>query len=186
MKAIKIILKILFVFAILAFVYYMSSLVLEDEAVKALVAEYGYIGLFFLSLLSGFNLLVPIPAIIFLPIFLSAGLNFWISLTIIVVGMTIGDIVGFALGRLGKDLFLDKVRPQWFLKIEKFVLNHPKLIPLFLFIYVAFIPLPNEIVVLPLAFFGIRFRYLIIPILLGNLFFNTISGITYVSIFNLF
>jgi len=184
-KTIKTIFKIIFVIAVLVFVYYMSLYVAEDETVGILVSKYGYIGLLVISVLSGFNLLIPVPAIIFLPIFLSAGLNFWISVGIIVVGMTAGDAMGFVLGRLGKDLIKEHKRPKWFPKVEKSILKYPKLTPVVLFLYAALVPLPNEILVVPLAFFGVRFRYIIISVFLGNLVFNTISGISYVSIFSL-
>ncbi|PIP86934.1 hypothetical protein COW81_02995 [Candidatus Campbellbacteria bacterium CG22_combo_CG10-13_8_21_14_all_36_13] len=185
-KKLKIVLKILSIALLLVAVYYLALFVEQDAVIQKLVADYGYVSLFFISILSGFNLLVPVPAIVFLPIFLSAGLNFWICIIFIVFGMTVGDVAGYVIGRFGKDLITEEKQPKWFLKIEKFINKYPKMVPLVAFFYAGLVPLPNEILVVPLAFFGVKFRYLIISIFLGNLLFNVVSGLSFVSIFGLF
>ena len=54
--------------------FYFADLARGNENLQRIIAGYGYIGIFVVSLISGFNLLVPIPAISFLPLFLESQL----------------------------------------------------------------------------------------------------------------
>lgn len=144
----------------------------ESETIRSLVAGYGYFGILVISIVSGINLAVPIPAIAFLPLFLESGLNYWMTIFVISLGMTFGDSIAYLVGRAGR-VFVES-------NIQKKIGKHLEVLqtryhyaPLgALFLFAAFVPLPNELIVVPLSFFGYRLLHVMIPMLAGNILFN--------------
>ncbi len=93
------------------------------------------------------------------------------------LGIGSGDIIFFFLGKKGRHAlpeYLDKkIDP-----IDKWVhQKHLWTVPIFLFFYSAFTPLPNDVVTAFLAAIKVPFRLIIIPLILGNIIFITL--ITY-------
>src|SRR3989344_4832822 len=94
-KFIKVIVQIIIIAAIIALAFLLTNRVTEDELLRDLVARFGYIGAFFVAVISGINIFVPIPAVSFLPLFIESGLNFYLTIAAIVIGVTVGDVVGY-------------------------------------------------------------------------------------------
>lgn len=168
----------------IAAAFYLAHQASQSEAVRELVASYGYFGIYFVALLSGFNIVVPIPVASFTPLFLESGLSFLPTVFIIALGMTTADALGFHLARTGKKLLSDSYGEKLF---DKFANLPPKYYryPLAgLFIFAAAVPLPNELLLVPMAFF---FRYslkeLVPVVLAGNLIFNILFAKGLLNIF---
>ncbi|NEN93346.1 MAG: hypothetical protein F6K48_32480, partial [Okeania sp. SIO3H1] len=127
----------------------------------------------------GLNAIVPIPAATLTPVFLAAGLAPLGIILALVVGTVIADALGFLLGRSTKEL-VEEHYPRLTQYLTR--LTTANRVWLFLFIvgYAAFVPFPNEAMLIPLAFSGIKFRYVLTPLLLGNLLHQLILvyGIT--------
>ena len=81
-------LKIVFFLGIIIAALWLSYTAIENELIQELVLKYGYGGVFLTSLFSGFNIIAPIPIISFLPLFIVSGLNLWIIIFTIAVGLT--------------------------------------------------------------------------------------------------
>ena len=153
----------------------------QNDILVSLVSRFGYPGLFIASAFSGFNFLVPVPIILFLSIFLEAGLSFWLTLIIMSIGMTVGDSVGYLIGGTGR-VVAEKVtegrdpeenaphRVMAF--IESFRTKHAILPYVILLIYVTAAPAPNELLVMPMAFAGYPYKKMFPIILVGNFLFN--------------
>jgi membrane protein YqaA with SNARE-associated domain len=169
---------------IFAAAFYAAHLVRESETLSMLVRNYGYAGAFFVSVLSGFNLAVPIPAISFLPLFQEAGLNLGGILITITVGMTIADCIAYALGRLGRKASEEVSRGKILTRIQRLYGKHPWAPPVVLFLFSSFAPLPNEIIVIPLGFLRFRFIYLLPILLAGNMVFNLLAGYGVLHLFS--
>ncbi|PJE51101.1 MAG: hypothetical protein COV29_02405 [Candidatus Yanofskybacteria bacterium CG10_big_fil_rev_8_21_14_0_10_36_16] len=182
----KSIFVIIFVGVLLALSFWLSELLAENDVVKELVFGYGYAGMFLISIISGFNIVIPVPAITFLPVFTGAGLGFWSSIIIITAGMTIGDGLGYIIGRTGNRLARDKNKIKRYIKE---IMNTKKKYNLgvvtLLFIYAAFIPAPNEVIIIPLGFMGYRFKHIFPVVLAGNLVFNTLSAFGVTNLFKI-
>jgi len=163
-------------------VYFFTDFARENEQVRGFVASHGYWGIFVIAVMSGFNFLVPIPAIAFLPIIVSAGLSFWTGVVLVSAGMTLGDVIGFVLGRASRRVVGEKRLPRFMKKWESFICKHPKMTPVVLFLYAAFVPLPNEILVIPFSFLGRHWSHTILPVLVGNFVFNTLAAFGLMSI----
>ena len=54
-----------------------------------------------------------------------------------------------------------------------------------LFLFASLAPFPNEIIVVPMAFLGYRFTYVLLPVFLGNMVFNSIYAIGAINILKL-
>lgn len=174
----------LFIVFLIGFAFYLAQLVPENEALKAFILNYGYFGIFVVALISGFNLAVPIPAIAFLPVFLEAGLSYWLSIIVLTLGVTFADSLAFLIAKTGKNL-VGSLGQGLFKTLEKVRSRHP-LLPLVLFaLFVCFIPLPNEILVIPVVFLGYRYAELLPIILLGNLVYNLLYSKGLLGIYSL-
>ncbi len=148
---------------------------MDSIFIQSIVQTYGYIGIFIISIISGFNLVVPIPIISFLPLFLESGLNQIITIIAISIGLTGGDILGYVIGNIGRDAMSDKsIRIQ--AHINSLHDRFPSAPYILLAVYSAFVPLPNEILVIPLAFLGYRLKYIFPIVFVGNFIFNILSA----------
>ena len=76
----------------------------RSDVVTNVVASFGYPGAFLVAAVSGFNIALPVSTVLFLPIFLAAGLKLLPLFILIPLGMTIGDVAGFYLGRGGRTI----------------------------------------------------------------------------------
>jgi len=166
---------------VVVFVYFLSDFVRESDEVKNLIMSYGYFGLFVVAIASGFNLVVPIPAIAFLPIVLSVGLSATVSVIVIAIGMTAGDGIGFLLGKTGRMAVEKKTFPKFVQKLEAYLQKHPRLVSPVVFLYAAFVPAPNEIIVIPLSFLDRHWTQIILPVLAGNFIFNALVALGIMS-----
>ncbi|MCH7759017.1 hypothetical protein IID20_01535 [Patescibacteria group bacterium] len=174
--------KIAFILILIIVLFLFINTLASSTVVEELVATYGYVGIFLMSILSGFNFLIPIPVISLLPILLTFGLDILTTIILITIGMTLGDILGYFIGKTGRLI----VTPQYqrvFSRLEK-IRERYNLAPLFvLFIFVSLVPLPNEILVIPLGFLGYRLLYIFPVVLLGNGIFNTIAAFGFLNFF---
>jgi membrane protein YqaA with SNARE-associated domain len=165
------------IFFVLAF--WLGSIAESNETVKSLAIKYGYLGVVVVSVISGVNIVIPIPAIAFLPLFVDVGLNYWIIIFAITIGMSVGDAISYLIGQAGRTF----IRTKIFTHLESIRKEYP-LAPFFiLFLYAAFVPLPNELVIIPLSFLGYKFFRLAPVVIVGNLIFNIITGSGVNSIF---
>lgn len=179
-------LKILIFISLFVVIVWFTLLARESDYIQELVVQFGYIGIYLFSVASGFNVLVPIPAIAFVPLFVESGLSFATTIIVITLGLTTGDALGFLLGNVGRELARNKVSFAFLEKIERAMHTHYFVPILFLFVYAAFVPFPNEVLVIPLAFLGYKARYILGAIFFGNIIFNTLYGYAGVSFLSFF
>ena len=165
--------------------FWVSGVVKDGDFVTGLIRKFGYGGIFLIAVVSGFNLAVPIPAISFFPVFLASGLNALAVVVVMAVGMTFSDFIGYLLGKTGRHIVLSAFERKVVNKFDRFreKLNWSPALALFLF--VSFVPIPNEIILIPMAFLGYRFIYILLPVFFGNIIFNSIYAIGTVNILKL-
>lgn len=168
--------------AVIVVGFWAAAFVSGNEVMKDLVAQYGYVGLFFLSILSGFNLAVPIPIAAFLPVFIVSGLDFWTAIVVMAAGATIADIIAFQLGRVGRQM-TGKKPGRYIVALERMQKSHSWTPPLLMFLYASFVPLPNEVLAIPLGFMGCRSRFIIPAMFFGNVIFNSLFAFGIVSLY---
>jgi membrane protein YqaA with SNARE-associated domain len=157
---------------IIGLAVWLASIELEGQ-IKDFVLKYGYVGFLMISFIGGLNLFVPLPHLVFIPLFLNTGLDPWLLGFLSAFGTTTADAVGYWLGLLGNQSFPAKVEKfkQWTERISR---RWPALTPMVLFLWASFVPLPNEALVVPLGIANYGLVKTILITFAGNLIFNLI------------
>lgn len=178
-------LRLLAIAGILLLVVWTNLYASEHGLVREATERFGYPGIFLASAISGFNLVVPIPVIAFFPFFVDVGFEPVPTVAIIAAGMTTGDLLGYLLGRSARDI----VEPREggiIRRLEALRDRHPRMPLLIMFLYAAFAPLPNEILVLPMAFLRYPVAGIFAAVLAGNLIFNGLIAFGALELFHAF
>lgn len=86
------------------------------------------------------------------------------------IGITIGDSLFYYLGKSGRRALYGKPK-EWAKHISTWLNSKPKwVVPVFTFAYSGMTPFPNDILAVSLGLSGRRYRSIVIPLLLGNVF----------------
>lgn len=96
--------------------------------------------------------------------------------------MTLGDFFGYMIGASGNNLLSSESRAT--ARLAAIQEKRPYLIPIILFFYAGFAPAPNELVVIPAGLLRVKVGYVMIPVLLGNILFNSLIASGLVSLFS--
>lgn len=180
----KLLFKIAGLTALVALAFYFAGLAQNNESVRQAVTGYGYTGIFIVSLIGGFNLLVPIPVVAFMPLFLESGFNFWPAILTITLGMTLADSVSYVLGRLGHQIAHHWTKEKFLEKLESFKGRYEITPVIIIFLFASFAPLPNEVLLVPFGFIGYRFLRILPVLVAGNFIFNILYSLGALGIFN--
>jgi len=138
--------------------------------------QYGYLGIFLISLLGATSIFVPIPYTIV--IFILGGLQdtvgnwvfepLWIAVAA-GLGSAIGEFSGYLLGVGGRKVIGDRYKK----KMEFLTKLFKKFGPIAIFIF-ALTPLPDDLLFIPLGIMRYSLIRAFIPALLGKFFSNLI------------
>jgi len=177
--------RIFLILFVIVLAIWASWIIRDNEFVSGLINKFGYAGIFLVAVVSGFNLVVPIPTVSFFPVFLASGLNSFVLIMVISGGMALADFVGFLLGKTGRRIALSALERRVVNKFEKVKerLNWSPTLALFLFS--SFVPLPNEIVVVPMGFLGYKPISIFPPLFFGHMIFNSLYAFGAVNIIRL-
>ena len=157
----------------------------EQDLVREGARRFGYPGIFIAAAISGFNLVVPIPVIAFYPFFMEVGFSPVPTVLLIAAGMTTGDLVGYLLGHVAREAMAPRAR-RLMARLERLRERHRVLPFVVMFAYAAFAPIPNEVLVIPLAFMRYPLAGVFVAVLLGNVIFNTLVAVGVVTVFEAF
>ena len=112
-------------------------------------------------------------------------MNIILSVVVITIGMVVGDLAGFFIGRYSHSLMKKEHRNIITRKVDYLSNKYPGLLPVILFVYVSFVPLPNEVIVIPLGLARVKLRSILPALLLGSLLFNSLAGAGILNIYSL-
>ena len=151
---------------------------LQDIAdwMRNFAVQYGYLGIFLISLLGAMSIFVPIPYTIV--IFILGGLQdtvgnwvfdpLWIAVAA-GVGAAIGEFSGYLIGFGGRKVIGDKYKK----KMDFLTKLFKKYGPIAIFVF-ALTPLPDDLLFIPLGIMRYSLIRAFIPALLGKFFSNLI------------
>jgi membrane protein YqaA with SNARE-associated domain len=171
-QALKWIWRALLLAAVVASIVACNRYVMEHPELAGQLQAMGYPGLFLVAAISGFNVLVPLPVAGFTPALTSAGYDPWMVILVFSLGMSLGDFAGYLLGLWGRHASGVKV-PAFVQTLQKWSEEKPAFFMLAIFLYASFVPMPNEVFVIPLAFARVAWHRLLIPIAFGHVVLNT-------------
>ncbi|MBT3643022.1 hypothetical protein HN604_00830 [archaeon] len=148
-----------------------------EELVKKLGVQNAYLFLFFISFFGGFSAWGSVSFIATLITFATSGLNpLFVGITA-GTSLFMGDLLMLYLGGKGIKA-LDK---KWDNRLQKFSKKFSKktmlLIPFITFFYIAFVPLPNDIMIAFIAIMHYPYKKAVVPIILGDYVFAILVAI---------
>lgn len=152
---------------VLALSLLLGSYVLENDAAQNIVESFGYTGVAILSLISGLTPILPVPASTFTPVFEAAGLQTLWIIVALVIGVFVADTISFFFGHWSKGAVAIKF-PGLFARFSSLAQKRKRVILPIMFLYASFMPLPNELIIIPLAIAGMRFKTMLAPLIIGN------------------
>ncbi len=137
---------------------------------QSFAVQYGYLGIFLISLLGAMSIFVPIPYTVVIFI-LGASQSFdplWIGIAA-GLGSAVGEFSGYLIGMGGRKVISDKYKKKmdFLTKLSK------KYGPIAIFIF-ALTPLPDDLLFIPLGVMRYSLLRAFIPALLGKFFSNLI------------
>ncbi len=167
---------------LVTFAFLAAQFALHSPLLQTYIAAFGYGGAVGISYIAGLNVLVPLPIATLTPLFTAAGLAIPGLILSFTIGTILADFTGYFLGRIGRETIRSH-HPRIVRALEKIYHEHKLWLIPGIFLYVAFVPLPNEVIVIPLALLGMRWNAMLIPLLLGNLVNQTIYAYGIQNIF---
>ncbi|MBO5720699.1 MAG: DedA family protein [Bacteroidales bacterium] len=133
--------------------------------IVAQFSEWGYIGLFIASFISG--TVLPLCSEAVLIFLVSAGYDTAIALSVATIGNSLGGATCYYLGRLGKLSWIEKylkIKPEKLNKGTRFVQKGPGAVVAFL----SFLPIWGELIIVALGYMRANVLTTNISMLLGK------------------
>jgi len=132
--------------------------------------QYGYLGIFLISLFGAMSIFVPIPYSVV--IFILGGLQTFDPLLIAVaagIGSAIGEFSGYLIGAGGRKVISDKYKKKINFLVKLF--NKYGAVVIFIF---ALTPLPDDLLFIPLGVMRYSLLRAFVPALIGKFLSNLI------------
>lgn len=139
-----------------------------QELVGYFGIENSYIVISVLALIAGLSSFFATPYYISLAAFASGGINIYLLAIFGGLFISVGHIVYFYLGYSGEKFLSLRVQKKIKSFSDKYI-KKEKYIPIFSFIYFAFTPFPNEIILTSLGAMNYSFKKIFFILLLGNI-----------------
>jgi membrane protein YqaA with SNARE-associated domain len=172
----------LIIFAVALYAAFQAAgYVAASPATQTFLVQFGYLGLYVISIFTGLGIL-PLPAATFTPILTAADLSLIGIIIALTLGTTTADILSFGFGHWSKA-YVTEHYPKMYERVKHLYGRRRKLVIPFACFYLAFVPFPNEIILIPLAVLGMPLRQLLIPIIVGNVVNQTIMTFGISSLF---
>jgi len=135
---------------------------------ESLALQYGYFGIFLISLVGALSIIFPIPYTV---IIFTLGGTFeplWIALAA-GVGSAVGEFSGYLLGFGGRRVISEKYKT----KMEFLMKLFDRFGPIIIFLF-ALTPLPDDLLFIPLGVIRYSLARAFIPALIGKICMNFI------------
>jgi len=166
---------------VLSVVIAIGFLAQSNGYLQELAARGGYMSVFILALVNGFNVFVPFVTTSFVPTWTAAGLSFPILIFLITAGMTIADSIAFTLGRFGRAV-LSQSQGKVLTRLSAWRDKNTKWPLVATFFWVSFVPFPNEVIAIPMGLLKYKARHFIPVMFAGNICFNVLTAFGFLNI----
>ncbi len=140
-----------------------------EQMVSYIGVQNGYLIGFFLATFGGMSTLSSASYFATIITLAAGGLNPYLLAVVAGFGLLIGDSLFFYLGKSGRTAFSDQFHERLD-RLTRWIMRRPNwLVPIIVYIYVGFTPLPNDIFMIALALSGYPYKKMVIPLLLGDI-----------------
>ena len=135
------------------------------NGLSQLLLQYGYFGVFLLSLVGTASIIIPIPyTLIIFTLSLSGQWNSTLLVIAGGVGSALGELTGYALGYFGRRVVSEERQRKMIYLVRVF----DRYGPLAIFAF-ALTPLPDDLLFIPLGIMKYKFYKAFIPSLIGKM-----------------
>lgn len=152
------------------------SILIGNIPTESLVAFVGdeniFILMFVLGLVGGLTTFSGIPYHLILMSLASAGASPILLGIVTASGVMIGDSVTYGLGKRAGKILGPRVK-NILNHLKSALETHPQILTPALILYGTISPFSNDFVVASLSFMGYTYKKVIIPLTIGNVFYNT-------------
>lgn len=162
--------------------FYLANLVENSTELQETISSTGVFGMVFLSFLLGLNVALPVHVAAFAPMFTASGTALWAVVICFAIGTSLADTLAYFIGSAIKHAQNGKTS-IFTEKVSTFFDQHKKWVLPISYTYLMLAPTPNEYVVVPLALMGYGYRYIFVPIILGNLIHQAITVYGFITLF---
>ncbi len=160
-----------------------ADTITRSTEIQSFIARMGHVGVILIAIIGGLNIFVPIPAVTLTPIFTASGLSLPLIILSLTLGTLIADYIGYVFGTVSRSYLFNQY-PKIISWLEEKITSSPRLLFPLTYLFAAFMPLPNEVIIIPFAVLGIKFKKLFVPLLLGNLTNQTMYAVGFQTVFN--
>lgn len=163
-------------FTIVGAITFLALLVIVDVPgyiVETIGEDHAYIAVFLIAALGGVSSFTAFTYFSTIIAFAAAGLNPWWLGILGGAGVTIGDSLFFFFGQHSRIIISQRVEKAMAMVRKRLERFNQLSIPIFVFMYSAFTPFPNEFMTVSLGLTGVKYRWIGPPLLLGNIFITT-------------
>lgn len=168
----NIILLFLIIFFIISLYLFLDNVDVQRLVVRIGVHN-GYAIVFLVSLFGSLTVVTSTFYFATISTFVIGGLNPIIVAVLSAIALTVGDFFIFLLFYKGIRI-IEIYRDNKIRKMFEWFFSKPKIIPLFILLYFAVIPLPNEMMLAILALDKSKYKNIMPAIFIGNLIFSLI------------
>lgn len=99
----------------------------------------------------------------------SGGVNAFALVPLVAIGMTVGDFIFISFGRSARGLVSEKILGKLERLLQWLESKPTFFVQAFVFLWVGFLPIANNLLTAPLAMTGFSIRKLTPPLVLGNM-----------------
>jgi membrane protein YqaA with SNARE-associated domain len=134
------------------------------ETLKDLATQFGFFGVFLVSLIGTMSIVIPIPYTV---VILLLGIEGWDPLMLTIAGgfgSAIGELMGYLLGYYGRRIISEERQR----KMDYLLKIFGKYTPIAIFIF-ALTPLPDDLLFIPLGILRFSLVKAFIPAFLGKI-----------------
>lgn len=153
-------------------IYYMSP----EQIIRLIGLNNGYAITFIGGVLGGTSLFFPFPNYLIVLTFGAAGLNPWLLAGIATAGVIIGESTSYIVGRASNSLLSTRWSERAH-RLKKRLTTTKSWRIFILLILIGIVPIPNDYILVPLGLMRYPFWKAIIPLGIGNLFYNLILAL---------
>jgi len=169
-KELSFVILFLFFIAWTVLIYHISP----EGIIENLGIKNSYLIVFLTCLFGGISIFFPFPYYLIVFTLGAGGLNPFLIGLFAGIGLAVGDTTSYLLGHTGR-IILPKSSKRISEKIHKKIALYPEWLKYFLFfIWGALVPLPNDLLLIPMGAIGYSYKKVVIPLVLGSIVFNTI------------
>lgn len=172
---------ILIVLVAVLVAFFAANFVINNSNLRGAITALGYPGIILMAAIASFNV-ITVPAASLVPIFAAAGLKLPFIIIALAIGTFISDCINIVLGIWSGEIAASKY-PATYHRFKKLYDSHSTLLWPMVFIYVAFIPLSNQVIILPLAALGMSLRTMLLVLMLGALVNQGVLALSAQSLF---